>query len=72
METVQREKKELQLEQQQPPPPQSPDHSGYSPGRVRPAPSGFGSPRNVPGEPHALTLQLPPPWATASSLRQAR
>lgn len=72
-ETVLREQKELQLEQQQqPPPPQSPDHSGYSPGRVRPAPSGFGSPRNVPGAPHALTLQLPPPWAPAASLRQAR
>lgn len=62
-ETVQREQKELQLEQQQQQPPrQSPDHSGYSPGRVRPAPSGFGSARNVPGAPHALTLQLPPPW----------
>lgn len=75
-ETVLREQKELQLEQQQPPPPppppQSPDHSGYSPGRVRPAPSGFSSPRNVPGAPHALTLQLPPPWAPAASLRQAR
>ncbi|XP_055484166.1 POU domain, class 6, transcription factor 2-like [Psammomys obesus] len=79
-ETVQREQKELHLDQQQqqqqqqppPPPPQSPESRGYSPGRVRPAPGGFGSPRNVPGAPRALTLQPPPPWAPACSLRRAR
>lgn len=74
-ETVQRqqlEQQELQLEHQQQPPPQSQDLSGYSLGRVRPAPSGLGSPRNVPGAPRALTLQPPPPWAPASSLRRAR
>lgn len=74
-ETVQREQKKLQQEkqqQQQQPPPPSPDRSGYSPGRERPALSGFGSPRNVPGALRALTLQPPPPWAPASSLRRAR